>query len=319
MPATSGEPLITVFTPTYNRAHTIHRVFDSLCAQTIRGFEWLVVDDGSTDATAELVAGWAEIADFPVRYFRQDHAGKHIAHNVAVREAHGQFFMPLDSDDACVPQAMDRIINCWNTIPPHNRDAFCGVAGLCIDQHGKHVGDRVPSDPLDADMRERRYVYRVRGEKCVVMRTDMMRKFPFPEIQGTNFIPEGILWLDMAKTHKIRWVNEIFRVYYVDDHATGTTLTGSRDMDRSGPGRLHYYIWLLNNDLEYFFRSPAPFLKAALMLPIVAWTSGQSFARALASLAVYPAKLLVLLAFPFALLLYAFDKLRVRSTPRTRK
>ncbi len=113
----SGAPLFTVFTPTYNRAHTLHRVFGSLCAQTLRDFEWLVVDDGSTDDTAALIAGWATAADFPIRYFRQDHSGKHIAHNLAVREARGQFFMSLNSDDACVPQALERIAYHWTTIP----------------------------------------------------------------------------------------------------------------------------------------------------------------------------------------------------------
>src|SRR5580658_2083591 len=94
----------TVFTATYNRAHTIKRVFDSLCAQTLRDFEWLVIDDGSTDNTSELIANWAKIAHFPIRYFRQDHSGKHIAHNLAAREARGQFFLVFDSDDACIPR-----------------------------------------------------------------------------------------------------------------------------------------------------------------------------------------------------------------------
>ncbi len=97
-------PLFTIFTPTYNRAHTLHRVFDSLRAQTLRDFEWLLIDDGSIDGTEGLVAGWAQSADFPVRYLRQDHAGKHIARNRALGEARGHFFACLDSDDAFGPE-----------------------------------------------------------------------------------------------------------------------------------------------------------------------------------------------------------------------
>src|SRR5262245_3444530 len=78
----SDTPLFTIFTPTYNRRHTIRRVYDSLCAQTLRDFEWLVIDDGSTDGTSELVKGWVESADFPIRYFWQENSGKHIAHNL---------------------------------------------------------------------------------------------------------------------------------------------------------------------------------------------------------------------------------------------
>src|SRR5215471_10000349 len=80
----SSPPLFTVFTASYNRAHTIHRVFNSLSAQTLRDFEWLVVDDGSTDRTAELIGAWTKTADFPIRYFKQEHSGKHVARNLAV-------------------------------------------------------------------------------------------------------------------------------------------------------------------------------------------------------------------------------------------
>jgi glycosyltransferase involved in cell wall biosynthesis len=299
----AATPLFTVFTPTFNRAHTIRRVFDSLRAQTIGDFEWLVVDDGSTDGTADLLAAWAKDAAFPVRCVRQDHSGKHIAHNRAVAEARGVFFLPLDSDDAYLPDSLERMLHCWNSIPAVDRDKFCGVAGLSIDQHGKLVGDRFPRDPLDADMRERHYIYHVRGEKGVMMRTAVVRRYLFPEIAGTNFAPEGIVWLDMGKSYKIRWVNEIFRVYYVNDGATGSTLT-DRNLVQSAPGRLYYYIWLLNNDFEFFFRSPAPFIKAAVMLPISAWLSGQAVRRVLPSLEILSARLLVLLALPVSVLLY---------------
>jgi hypothetical protein len=117
----------------------------------------------------------------------------------------------------------------------------------------------------------------------------------------------------MGMTYKIRWVNEVFRVYYIDDTATGATLSGRRNLGESAPGRLYYYVWLLNNDLGYFFHSPLPFLKAALMLPIVAWISGQPLGRVLKSLYRFPAKILVGLVFPLAVLLYAFDKARAAA------
>src|ERR1700733_14660423 len=81
---TAGAPLFTIFTPTYNRAHTLHRCFESLSAQTLHDFEWIVVDDGSTEGTGQLVEGWIKAAKFPMRYLRQDHGGKHIAHNLGL-------------------------------------------------------------------------------------------------------------------------------------------------------------------------------------------------------------------------------------------
>jgi glycosyltransferase involved in cell wall biosynthesis len=95
-----------VFTPTYNPAHTLHRVFTSLCEQTFPEFEWLLVDDGSTDNIKEMIETWAKMADFPIRYFWQKNSGKHIAYNLGIREAHGQMFAVLDSDNAIVPNAL---------------------------------------------------------------------------------------------------------------------------------------------------------------------------------------------------------------------
>jgi glycosyltransferase involved in cell wall biosynthesis len=303
----------TVFTPTYNRAHTLHRVYDSLCAQTLRDFEWIVVDDGSTDNTAELVAGWAKIANFPIRYFRQNHSGKHFAHNLAVREARGRLFMVFDSDDACVPNALERIAYHWNSIPASERHAFFAVNGLCCDQHGRLVGDRFPFSPFDSNLREKRYVHRVRGEKRGAVAIDVLRRFPFPEIKMTQFVPEGAVWLEISKNYKIRYVNEVFRIYFVDDDDTGPTLTKTKMLDENAPGRSYYYVWLLNNDLNYFFHSPLPFLKAALMLPMAGWSSRQRIGRTLAELETFPARALVLLGLPIASLLYVFDRLRTHD------
>ena len=95
-------PLFTVFTPAYNRAHTLHRVWESLKAQTLRDFEWLVVDDGSTDGTQALVEQYQREADFPVRYFLEPHRGAWAVHNVSMRESKGDLWIKLDSDDGCL-------------------------------------------------------------------------------------------------------------------------------------------------------------------------------------------------------------------------
>ena len=100
--------IFTVFTPTYNRAHTLSRVYKSLADQTFKNFEWLIVDDGSTDGTKVLIEKWTEEASFPIRYFYQENQGKHIAHNLGVKKARGELFLSLDSDDTCVPEALER-------------------------------------------------------------------------------------------------------------------------------------------------------------------------------------------------------------------
>ena len=304
--------LFTVFTPTYNRAHTIHRVYDSLRAQTLRDFEWLVIDDGSTDSTAELVANWAKSADFPIRYFWQEHQGKHIAHNVAVREARGQFVAPLDSDDALPPESLERISTSWNAIPVSCRAGYSGIGGLCCDQHGKVIGDYFPKSPLDASLRELIYELQVRGEKWGVTRTDVLRQYPFPELPGTQFVPEGLVGLQMSKNYKRRYLNEVFRIYYrFENKEPGKNLTNRASISSNASGRFYYYLWVLNNELEYFWRSPAPFAKAAVMLPVLARFSNLHFRDLLQSLKSPAATVLVMLALPFALVMYASNRTSV--------
>jgi glycosyltransferase involved in cell wall biosynthesis len=300
--ATGAGPLFTVFTPTFNRAHTLHRVFDSLCAQTCRDFEWLIVDDGSTDNTADIVADWARTADFPIRYLRQENAGKHIAHNRAIAEARAPYTVIIDSDDALAENALARIKAVWHSIPADQRDSFSGVSGLCRDQHGEIVGDPYPAAPLDASIRAHVYEYKLRGERCGMVRTDILRRFPFPDIPNTCFVPEGVVWLDLSKHYKQRAVNEVFRIYYVNDSETGGTLTRHRNLAATAPGRMYYYTWLLNNDMDYLLRSPMPFLKAALMLPIVGRHAQRSLPQILGDLHSMTARGLVLLAYPLAML-----------------
>jgi len=307
-------PFFTVFTPTYNRAHTLHRVFDSLCAQTFRDFEWLVVDDGSTDDTRAVLDAWMNAAHFPIRYFRQPNSGKHIAHNRAIGEARGQMFVVVDSDDALVPNALERASRLWHDIPEVDRSRFCGVGGRCRDQRGRVIGIPFPESPFDTDFRQHLFVHRrFGGEKSQTLRTDVLRSYPFPEIARSNFVPEGLIGLQMARTHKLRFVNEVFRVYYVDDSETGVTL-GSRDsVAKAAPGRLYYYIWLLNREMEYFRRSPAPFIKAAAMLPVLSRFAGRPLREVWRELDHWHAKLLALAAFPVALPLVIFHEFQVRS------
>ena len=307
------QPLVTVFTPTYNRAHTLHRVFDSLRAQTLSDFEWLVIDDGSDDKTRALIKDWSGSSNFTIRYFRQERAGKHSAHNRAIREAHGYFFACVDSDDALVPGALEKLTSLWNSIPEHERPTFYAVAGLCRDQSGKIVGDCFPTDPFDADSRELTYVHHIKGEKWGFGLTGVLRRYPFPNVSGADFIPEGIVWLSVAKSFKTRWTNEVVRTYYINDRETGTSLSRRVSLGDHGLGRWHYYTWLLNNDLEYFLRSPMPFLKAAVILPILAYFAKQSLGTTLRSLNSIAAKALVLSALPVSFCLYTFDRMRSRA------
>lgn len=207
-------PFFSVVTPTYNRAHTLGRVYRSLLAQTCRDFEWLVVDDGSTDGTSKLVRQWFQEGALRIRYLRQPNGGKHVAFNFAVREARGEMVVPLDSDDECVPRALERFQFHWASIPKHERDRFSGIMCLCMDERGLLLGGPLPEDTIDGHPFEVMDCLRRTAEMWAAFRTDVLRAYPFPEYQNERFVPEGLVWNRIGRRYITRFVNEGLRIYF---------------------------------------------------------------------------------------------------------
>lgn len=172
--------VLTILTPTYNRAGTLHRVYESLCQQTFKDFEWVVVDDGSTDNTHASVLAWQARAAFPIRYVWQNNQHKKTAFNRGVREARGELIVGLDSDDEMPPDALQIFKSVWDSIPPARRDSYVAVTGLCARPDGSVVGDRYPQDVFDSTAVDVYFRHRIKGEKFGCMRTSVLRKFPFP-------------------------------------------------------------------------------------------------------------------------------------------
>lgn len=214
--APSPRPLFTVFTPTYNRAHTLPRLYASIRRQTLRDFEWVIVDDGSTDGTEALVQRWLdEDNDFPIRYFWQPNQHKKAAFNHGVQKARGQFFVCIDSDDELLPDALQTFQRIWESIPEPDRGHFAGVVGLCVDTHGNVVGDKFPRDPLDASSIELYFDYGVRGEKLGCLRTHVLRAYPFPE-EVPGHVPESVVWFRIGQRYTQRCANVPVRIYHQD-------------------------------------------------------------------------------------------------------
>ena len=300
--------LFTVFTPTYNRAHTIHRVYDSLVAQTFRDFEWVVVDDGSTDNTRELVANWIKEADFPIRYFFQENGHKKKAFNHGVEFARGELFLPADSDDAFPPHALDVFVRHWHAIPELERELFGGVCGLCQNEQGSVVGDRFPGDwGMDSDSLEMRYRFGVRGEKWGFSRTDVLRAHPFPD-HLPGHVPEGVVWTAIATHYKTRFINEVVRIYFQD---SGNQITSTGNPARDAPGTLYWKRSMLSSELAWFWYKPVHFL-----LEAARWTRFRLHVKNAKALdtdfwpATFSAGFLVIAMAPLGLLWWIFDKAR---------
>lgn len=250
-----SQPFFTVFTPTYNRAHTLPRVYECLCAQTYTNFEWLIVDDGSTDNTFEIIKNWINLQKIEVRYLRQDNAGKHVAFNRGVENAKGELFLPLDSDDTCRPQALERFYERWHAIPKNMRLTFSGITCLCQDENGIIVGGPLPNDIIDGRFYDVLTKLNRAGEMWGFHRTTVLREFPFPIFPGEKFVPEGLVWNRIAAKYNMRFINEPLRYYYRSNDALSLKMVRIRS--ESPLATMAYYRELLDLNLALSVRFKA--------------------------------------------------------------
>ena len=201
-------PAFTVLTPAYNSAHSIRRVYDSLVGQTLQAFEWIVVDDGSTDDLESLVRNWAAHSAFPIRYHRfRDNLGKPAAVNWGVSRAEGIYTLIADADDWFVSHALETFKRAYESLPANVRDTVHGVTCNCVDENGEMVGGSFPRSPWIADVFEMRYGHRITGEKWGFHRTDILKAFPFDTSIG-RFVSEDTVWYAIAARYKSVFINE---------------------------------------------------------------------------------------------------------------
>ena len=236
---------ITVFTPSYNRAYILPKLYESLQQQSCKDFEWLIVDDGSTDNTEELVASWLSVADFSIRYIRQENAGKHFAINRGVAEAQGKLFLIVDSDDHLTCDAVQ--ILCEKFAEIDDDASFAGISGVRVDFSGKRIGDSLPVDVLDCTALELRLEFGIQGDMAEAYKTSVLKAFPFPEIPGEKFCPEALVWNRIAQRYKLRFINSgYYRCEYRPDGLTAKITKLRRD---SSLASLIYYSELYSFDI----------------------------------------------------------------------
>jgi len=253
----------TVFTTAYNRVSTLYRVYESLSAQTLRDFEWLVADNGSSDNVREVVSQWAKEASFPIRLIYWDkNVGYHGAVNRGVKEALGEFFLRIDSDDRCAPQALEVFRQHGDSIPDNEKSQFSGVSALSEDQHGNLVGEKFPSDILDSDSLEVKYKFKIKGERWGFHKTSILRQYPFSEEHGD--LPPSIIWSQISRRYKTRFINQILRTWYINEPGRTDQLTYHYKMDKRAKGLALKHLDVLNNDMKWFWAAPLEFLRSGI-------------------------------------------------------
>ena len=226
--------MITVFTPTYNRAYTLERLYKSLLSQTVKEFQWIVVDDGSVDNTEEIIKKYMAEGKLQIIYRKKNNGGKMSAINLGVQIAQGDLFFIVDSDDYLEENAVELIEKYFKELPKN----FGGMVFRKKNTSGKDFGN-FPQEIIDSDPVEIFYRRGVMGDKAEVIRTEVMKNFPFPLIQGEKFIPEGLIWNRMGKEYKFRYVDRaIYNFEYIAD---GYTSNFSKIMRENPRGMKLYY------------------------------------------------------------------------------
>ncbi len=257
-----SKPYFTVFTPVFNGEKHLNRVFKSIVNITFRDFEWIIINDGSTDSSAILIHKFIE--DHPgidTIYIEQPNSGKHISWNRAVEMARGTLFVPADADDSFLPETLTFFYEKWNKIPVEGREGLSGINVLCLDNDSdKIVGTSFPADGLITNNVELEFGYKIKGEKWGCIRTDILKSRPFPIIKGSHF-PESYLWYQFSRKYKVICFNKPLRRYYTTDTGIMQTTKRNKSSKAQHKVNLKYYLWLNTHFGGYILRhSPKSFI-----------------------------------------------------------
>ncbi len=200
---------LTIFTPAYNRKDKLGRLYQSLSNQTAKNFEWILIDDGSSDGTMEYIRQIAaDESSFPVIFKRQNNQGKHAAINHALQLATGEAFFIVDSDDYLPKNAVEIITHRWDTLSCGN--SLIGISCLKAKADGGLIGKSYKrSGYLDATNLQRRK-YGMKGDRAEVYCTSVLQENPFPIFPGETFLSEAVIWNKLAfQGRKLRFFNDV--------------------------------------------------------------------------------------------------------------
>lgn len=291
--------LLTVFTPTYNRAHTLPRTYESLRNQDCYCFEWLIIDDGSTDGTDKLVETWmAENNPFKIRYIYKKNGGMHTAYNTAYDNIDTELNVCIDSDDCLALGAARKIADAWSTM---REFGYAGLIGLDSDMNGNIIGTGFPENMKETTYSEY-YGKGGKGDKKFVYRTDIIKKYPpYPEFEGENYVGISCKFAVIDQDYKLGVLDEILcNVEYQEDGSTNTM-----------------FYQYLNNPKGFAYNRKImmmyPISKKRLLMETIHYVSSSFISKNRNFIKESPRKILTVLCIPAGWMLTAYIKLKVKS------
>lgn len=229
-------PLLTVFTPSFNRAHTLPRTYESLCNQSNKNFIWLIIDDGSTDNTAELIEVWKKQNNgFEIRYIYKKNGGMHTAHNTAYENIDTELNVCIDSDDMMASDAVSIICETWNKV---RNNKYAGLIGLNSDFDGNILGPEFPFTGYETTLFGFNRDFGSEDKK-LVYRTDVMNQYPpYPEFEGEKLVALSYKYLLCDQDYTLYAINNI--LCNVEYQANGSSNTIWKQRVESAKGFAFY-------------------------------------------------------------------------------
>lgn len=292
-------PILTIFTPAYNRAHTLHRTYNSLLHQSCKDFIWLIIDDGSSDNTKELVGKWQKQDNgFEIRYIYKENGGMHTAHNVAYANIDTELNICIDSDDMLAEEAVRKILAKWEEV---KAKGYAGIIGLDAEFNGKIIGSRFPNDLMETTL-SGYYASGGSGDKKLIYRTDIVNQYPpYPVFEGERYVALAYKYKLIDQDYKLAVLNDVLcNVEYQSDGSSGTMWKQYLKYPRG------FAFWR-KVCMQY------PESRKRLFVDCVHYVSSSLIIHNNCFIAESPRKLMTIIAIPFGVLLTLYIKIKVKS------
>lgn len=291
---------ITVFTPSYNRAYCLDQCYQSLVNQTNKDFIWLIIDDGSTDNTKELVQSWIEEDKVEIKYHYQENQGMHGGHNAAYRLINTTLNVCIDSDDFMPNDAIELILTHWNKIKDNKK--FAGLVGLDADKEGTIIGTKIPYELKETTLYDLYNKHKVLGDKKLVLRTEVVKQYPpYPIFEGERFVPLGYLYQLIDQDYKLFPINEVLCIVeYMQDGSSMNILKQYRRHPRGFAFSRKSRMKLAQNFKDKF-KNAIHYVSSAMFIK-----NGRFLNES-------PKKLTTLLAIPFGVLLNLYIRYKTKN------
>lgn len=289
---------LTIFTPAYNRAHTLRRTYESLLSQSCKDFIWMIVDDGSEDDTAHIVEKWQSNDNgFEIKYIYKENGGMHTAHNVAYENITTELNVCIDSDDKMGSDAVKKILDKWNQVRDKN---YAGIIGLDADFHGNIIGSGFPQGMTETTLIGY-YAGGGSGDKKIVYRTDVIKSVPpYPVFQDEKYV---------ALAYKYRLIDKKYKLVVLDEVLCNVEY----QLDGSSNNMFKQYI--KNPKGFAFWRKVCmqyPESKKRMCIDCVHYVSSSILAKDKAFIKKSPKKILTVLTIPFGVALSLYIKKKVK-------